>query len=127
VDLELDKKLCEKYPEIFANRHNKNEPIVWGFECRDGWFILIDRLCGIIQNRIKYNPETPQVVAIQVKEKFGRLRFYYSGGDDYIRGAVDLAEYCSGNICESCGTKSIVKDREGWYTSICDECIKDIK
>ena len=37
----------------------------------------------------------PQVIATQVKEKFGRLNFYYDGGDEHISGMVRLAEHMS--------------------------------
>lgn len=45
----------------------------------------------------------PQVVAAQVKEKFGTLRFYYDGGDSVIEGMVYMAESMSGVTCEVCG------------------------
>lgn len=47
--------------------------------------------------------EVPTFVASQVKEKFGTLRFYYSGGDDYIDAIVRFAESMSGKVCEVCG------------------------
>lgn len=47
--------------------------------------------------------KVPTFVAQQVKEKFGTLRFYYSGGDDYIDGVVRFAESLSGKTCEVCG------------------------
>jgi hypothetical protein len=34
-------------------------------------------------------------VIYQVKEKFGKLRFYYEGGDDVVRGLVLMAEVLS--------------------------------
>jgi hypothetical protein len=47
---ELDEKLCAKYPLIFRNRHGdmKETCMVWGFECGDGWYTIIDNLCGLI-------------------------------------------------------------------------------
>lgn len=44
---ELDKKLCETYPEIFRDRHGNMEEtaMCWGLECGDGWHPLIDQLC----------------------------------------------------------------------------------
>jgi hypothetical protein len=60
-----------------------------------------------------------QVVAIQVKEKFGGLRFYYSGGDDYIRGVVDMAEEMSYSTCETCGSPGELR-KNGWYQTLCD-------
>ena len=44
-----------------------------------------------------------QVVAGQIKEKFGTLRFYYHGGDDYIRGLVSMADAMTSRVCEDCG------------------------
>jgi len=63
-----------------------------------------------------------QVTLDQVKEKFGTLRFYYTGGDDYIRGMVSMAESMSGVICESCGNPSEVQNDGGWMRSICNSC-----
>ena len=42
-------------------------------------------------------------MADQVKEKFGTLRFYYTGGDDRIDGMVRMAESMSAVTCETCG------------------------
>ena len=62
----------------------------------------------------------PQVVAVQVKEKFGTLRFYYDGGDEYISGLVAMAESMSGCTCEECGAPG--KQRSGgWIQTLCDE------
>lgn len=63
--------------------------------------------------------EIPQVVVQQVKEKFGTLRFYYAGGDDYIRGLTSMAESMSACTCEECGApgKSI---GGGWVTTLCE-------
>jgi hypothetical protein len=58
----------------------------------------------------------------QIKEKFGGLRFEYSGGDDYIDGMVALAESMSYGICEFCGTTKDVGRTEGWVFTICKSC-----
>jgi hypothetical protein len=62
-----------------------------------------------------------QVVATQVKEKFGTLRFYVAGGDDYVRGIIDLAEYLSGTVCETCGKPGSVNE-SGWLACRCEAC-----
>ena len=51
---ELDKALCEKYPLIFANRNGDKMDtcMAWGPECGDGWYNIINTLCGAIQRRI---------------------------------------------------------------------------
>ena len=136
---ELDRELCEKYPKIFANRHASmiETAMCWGFEHGDGWYQIIDSLCGQIQHHIdwhnsqrelllKNNPhnvkipdEVRQVVAAQVKEKFGTLRFYYDGGDDYISGLVSMAESWSAVACEECGAPGTQNSR-GWIKTLCE-------
>jgi len=61
-----------------------------------------------------------QVTLDQVKEKFGTLRFYYSGGDDYISGLVSMAESMSGVTCETCG-KPGTSTGGGWIKTVCEE------
>ena len=63
-----------------------------------------------------------QVVAAQVKEKFGALRFYYDGGDDYIRGLSSMAEAMSARTCESCGVPA-TQTHGGWIKTICQPCL----
>jgi len=75
---------------------------------------LIDRFPIAIPEPI------PQVTLDQVKEKFGTLRFYYSGGDDYIRGLVSMAESMSGVTCETCG-KPGTQTPGGWIKTVCVE------
>ena len=66
-------------------------------------------------------PDAPsQVEAMQVKEKFGGLRFYYSGGDNYIDGVTSMAESMSYVTCEECG-KPGTQTSGGWIQTLCDE------
>jgi len=60
-----------------------------------------------------------QVVAAQVKEKYGTLRFYYDGGDDRITGMVTLAEAMSDVTCEQCGSPGETRSG-GWVRTLCE-------
>jgi len=81
-----------------------------------------ERCEEMIKNPLRDVPDAvPQVTLDQVKEKFGTLRFYYSGGDDYISGMVTLAESMSGVICEECGNPGERKGG-GWVRTICEPC-----
>jgi len=124
---EFDELLCKKYPKMMVNR---NLPMTetcmcWGFSCGDGWFNILDQLMGNIQHHIdwknKNGPVVAQVTLDQVKEKFGTLRFYYTGGDDTISGMVAMAESMSGVTCETCGN---IGERQGngWVRTICKPC-----
>lgn len=46
---ELDRLLCEKYPKVFQDRYSdaRTTAMCFGFQCQDGWFSLIDTLCGM--------------------------------------------------------------------------------
>jgi hypothetical protein len=60
-----------------------------------------------------------QVVAVQIKEKFGTLRFYYNGGDDVIDGMVRMAESMSAVTCEECGNPG-TRTAGGWIRTLCE-------
>lgn len=121
---ELDAKLVAKYPKIFADRNASMQEtaMCWGFSCNDGWYWLIDELCAVLQWDTDKNGQ-PQVVATQVKEKFGTLRFYTQGENDGQRGMIRLAQSMSARICECCGSTRDVEETEiGWVKTLCGEC-----
>lgn len=120
---QLTEDLVAKYPKIFAyytgvitpERGIFNEelgiyeyqdffgaPIVErGIECSSNWYDLLDKLFSAIQTYLDEqeaagNP-VPQVLAVQVKRKFKRLRFYYDGGDEFVEQLVLQAELESEN------------------------------
>jgi len=123
---ELDQLLCEQYPKMMINREKsmKETTMCWGFECDDGWFNILNQLMASIQHHIDWKNRKAEVVeqvtVDQVKEKFGTLRFYYTGGDDYIGGLVSMAETMSGITCEQCGNIGRQRGRHWLYTA-CDE------
>ena len=65
-----------------------------------------------------------QIVALQVKEKFGTLCFYYFGGDRYIAGLVSMAESMSAVTCETCGCTddTVGQNTKGWIQTLCLKC-----
>lgn len=50
---ELDAQLCEKYPLLFKDRNAPmtHTAMCWGFCCGDGWYNIIDTLCGLLTSR----------------------------------------------------------------------------
>lgn len=123
---EYDTYLCTTFPKMFVNRYKPmtETAMCWGFECGDGWFNIINQLCANIQHHIDWKNRkeevVPQVTVDQVKEKFGSLRFYFTGGDDYIRGLATMAESMSGVTCEQCGNPGSTVGR-GWLTTLCEK------
>ncbi len=126
MDKKLENKLYEKYPKLFRQKDLSIQEscLCWGLECGAGWYWLIDGLCNCIQSYIDANKKE-QVEIVQLKEKFGSMRFYVNGADDLIHGMIWLAESMSYTICESCGsTSDIIHTEEGWIKTICKNCNK---
>ena len=138
---ELEKQLYEKYPEIFRQKDldMRQTAMCWGISCGDGWYTILDELCGEIQNHIRNKnydieykkkrgelpedaPNFPQIEATQVKEKFGGLRFYVNHYDDFVRGAIGMAESISMRTCEHCGNPGKQNEDGYWITTLCDPC-----
>jgi hypothetical protein len=108
---DLTQKLLDKYPKLFSNQQ------FWGFECGDGWYDILDHLCGAIS---QYTYDADEVYVDQIKEKFGKLRFYLSKEDDVMHGMVSMAEHMSGQICETCGERGQLRTGS-WLVTLCDE------
>lgn len=91
------------------------------------WRKLQDTFCYQLKFK-KPNITIPQVVAVQVKEKFGTLRFYYDGGDRTVQDLVNLAESMSARTCEICGATddSVHMSKTGWVTVRCERCSKNV-
>lgn len=100
----LQDKIFDRYPAIFAenNLPRDESAMCRGLECDDGWFTLIETLCRVLQAETDHG-EAPQVVATQIKEKFGRLRFRVRNASERQRAMIEFAEAMSESICETCG------------------------
>lgn len=60
---------------------NRNIYHRWGFECSGGWYQLLRDCCQQITDRYAESSIPFDFVPVQVKEKFGTLRFYYEYED----------------------------------------------
>jgi len=91
-----------------------------------GWNLLVGNL---LRNIIELDES---VRVLQVKQKFGCLRFYYKEGKiaerrTKIADLVRLAEMSSTAICEECGSFDCVSKDTGVYVqSLCYECRKKL-
>lgn len=124
-----EKELYKKYPKFFVQRglSAQETAMCFGCECGNGWLDIIDLACGLIDCHLencKRNNVEIEFQFTQIKEKFGGLRMYYYGGDDYIQGVISFAEYLSETICENCGTNQDVKQTQGWIVTLCPSCMK---
>ena len=115
---ELENKLYEDFPSMFANREQKGSCMVYGCEHGDGWHGILRAACKLIAMHAG-----PHFHFVQIKEKFGTLHLYHDGGDSYCEGVVDMAEAMSAVTCEMCGSPGKTNDI-GWLSTLCEGCRK---
>ena len=117
-----DAELCRKYPMLYAQRETCT---CFGFECGGGWYALIDRLSAALEAINGTLKADERIEAVQVKEKYGGLRFYTNGAPvgvcDRVDAMIRAAEKESYRTCEQCG-KPGKPNANGWITTLCNEC-----
>jgi hypothetical protein len=148
-------KLIQDIPALYRGALTKDDALKnlmrFGFECGDGWFRLIYDLSANIEKdayAAGLNPtgeEWPK--ALQVKAKFGTLRFYIStsssdsddkdslspesvgvmlsfrpiSSNERIRKLISEAEAQSSTICADCGLIGTLR-KTSWLHTACDVC-----
>ncbi len=101
--------------------------MAWGMECSDGWYKLLDDCMKKMQyfcDLCSKDDREVQVVAAQIKEKYGTLRFYVDvyGANDVEDSIIDdivrEAEYQSERTCEVTGKDGSMCKKGGWYRTL---------
>lgn len=113
-------KLYKDYPLLFTKQTS--------FYLPEGWVDLVRGLCDVISHHIEYAyPKEigEQIYVSQIKEKFGTLRFYMAHDDDFISGAVTMAEMQSYQLCQKCGKKGTHRNLGGWISTLCNKHLKE--
>lgn len=129
-------KMAEKFPRYFGEGKRYG-----GFAIAEGWYPIIESLVSEIDHHtewrrkmrardlkkiragetdVRITPKVNWITVEQIKEKFGGLRFYYSGGDDEISGMVTMAERWASHTCETCGNLG-ERRSGGWIRTLCNE------
>lgn len=117
----LTDKLFEDFPKLYRGRHlSITENLMpFGFECGNGWYDIIYDLSKAIT---KLDPKG-NTAAVQVKEKFGTLRFYVNQSTDAVNDIINQAEFESSRTCEHCGNHGTLHS-DGWCITLCQPCKK---
>lgn len=112
---DLTEKLFNSYPTLYKKA--ENTLMSSSFACGDGWYHLVDVLSKLLVE------QSTDLMAVQVKEKFGALRFYLRATpsnevSDFVIGLCRMAELISQTICNQCGKRGCI--RGGPY--VCTRC-----
>jgi hypothetical protein len=121
---DLDAKLCAEFPLLYPARHENTSgyPSHFGFETDDGWFRIVYELSAKLETLIKRLLANARdgYYAVQVKEKFGGLRFYMNAETEEMSRVIREAEAQSTVTCEMCGLPGHLSGR-GWVKTLCEE------
>lgn len=97
-------------------------PVWASIDCHAGWYPLLTDLDTDLRAL------WPDYKVVQVKQKFGTLRFYIdtltgASGEQQqaVRDRIHAAEAKSATICEWCGQPGQLRQR-GWIATLCDDC-----
>jgi hypothetical protein len=110
---ELEQRLFERWPSWFKVTGDLSHTLTpLGFQHDDGWFRLVWRLCEDLEPLVaKAEKEIRRSFEVlQVKEKFGTLRFYVSHHTDEIDQRINSAQEESSRTCEVCGQSGSLVD-----------------
>lgn len=122
--LSLQQILFQTFSTLYRGRKKdcRYSSMCFGFEIGDGWFNLIYDLSDKITQFGKKNKIKPFPEVLQVKEKFGKLRFYMLKHNDDIDKLINEAEEESSKICFNCGSKENITKTKEYNISLCKEC-----
>jgi hypothetical protein len=122
MNYELENKLIENHPILkrSLNEDPRSPFPMFGIECGDGWYNLIDELCSKIEPLVD-----DDFYVTQIKEKYASLSFYVGSATEEVFDIINEYEHLSIRICESCGKNGRVINHFGWYKTLCESCEKD--
>lgn len=134
---EYNKALLRKYPwltpyNIWTGEISEDYGYerTWADSIPRGWRLafgdqMIEELSQLLR---KYSVEDYQI--LQIKEKYGGLRWYDNGfpkvGFGEYNSWLYKYEELSFKTCINCG-KPAIGYTKGWITPLCEECMKDME
>ncbi len=137
MNSELEFKLQDNFP--FMQRKLKMAEGTlycrWGCECGNGWYKLIYDLCKEIAKAFEREGKPVNIIVKRVKEKFGKLCFYYTFGDELllsndesdivlrseVKKIVKTFEERSIHTCEICGNEGCLH-KDTIIRILCNNC-----
>lgn len=112
------KDIVEIYPELWKNEVKEYPVERYGLGVGAGWWPLVAELTREILEIDRASGRTSKLV--QIKEKFGGLRFYLQETTHDHWEAISQAESRSLETCETCGAPGKMYS-DGWMKTLCRE------
>ena len=132
---EYNKQLIEQYPFLMPYNIWTGKPIddydyeyIWLDDMPDGWRNAFGlQMCEELKQALLEEGGEKllsEYKIIQIKEKFGYLRWYDSWTTNKVQDIVCKYEDLSARTCISCG-KPATKISHGWICPWCDNCASE--
>ena len=143
-------ELMDKYPSLFRLRDNRAE--FAGCSIPPGWMFIVEKLCSdldwprfdlkatidhresegapqlnwgaTLEENKKEFDDTEWPAIVQIKEKFGGLRFYTENATDKQSAVIGFVEVLAESLCQKCGAPAtLTTDKNTWARrGLCDDC-----
>lgn len=113
---ELDKQLVEKYPLIFKDRNAdmRTTAMCWGLECGDGWYNIIDTLCGLLTSEYRSAESQYGYIAGKLGQpKYGFKADGSPSGDIVTQEMIDKAKEKMDEAAKTVPVAAQVKEKFG--------------
>lgn len=142
---EQNRALCERFPFLIPSNRRSGKRIneaggggywpgspedtpEWDYEYTelddmpDGWRKAFgERLCEELKAELVKAGALDDYRIVQIKEKFGTLRWYDSGNTEAGYKIISKYESLSARTCICCG-KPATRIATGWISPYCDDC-----
>ena len=124
------KRICKRYPFLIIRNWKTDKSIEYPYtyldDMPDGWKRVFGKqMCEEIRNVLIKGGYLYDYRVIEVKEKYGGLRWYDNGAPSSIynelQDIIDKYEKLSYRTCRCCG-RPATKISLGWISPFCDKC-----
>lgn len=136
--IKRNKELVKKYPFLVIKinpwtgeklyKKDYDYEYIWWDDIPDGWREAFgEQMCDELLEILKKADCVDKYEIVQIKEKFGGLRWYDNGVPESVKDEyfawLNKYEVLSENTCINCGKPS-THFTGGWIMPMCDNCDK---
>lgn len=124
----------DKFCDSLLYRYGKIFTDIPYIECDSGWYSIIEDLSSELNEAAKQYAHG-SITVVQIKEKFGGLRYYVNYIDGLpqedifeIEQIICKYENLSHKTCQRCGEQGEICARTAyWVSTLCKKCAKELK
>lgn len=129
-----NRELIDRYPFLLPRNRWTGKPVAdydYSFTELDnmptGWRKAFgEQMCDELLEKLQQEGKLETYRILQIKEKYGALRWYSTGGTDETHWIAERYEKLSARTCIRCGTPA-TEISVHWVSPYCDTCAIEVK